>query len=404
MTRTTSILPILCCCAVGSIAQAQRPDGYEAAREVMVQREVAGRGVQDARVWRAMREVPRHLFLPADQRKHAYLDAALPIGHAQTITSPYTVAFMTEKLEPQGTDRVLEIGTGSGYQAAVLSRLVADVYTIEIVEPLGRRASRTLQRLGYGNVHVKIGDGYAGWPEHAPFDKIIVTCSPEQVPQALIDQLREGGRLVVPLGERFQQSLYLFRKVDGQLQPERLEPTFFVPMTGQAEESRTVGENAGTPDLVNGSFEESNSAAEPLGWFYIRQARVLPDATAPDGRHVLVLSNRVAGQNAHALQAFGLDGSRFKSVTLSLSRRTQGIQNHRNTDWQPRVELTCYGEDRAAIRTATLGPWLGDTPWSTMSMEIPVPARSRFAVIVVAMFGATGELAVDQLQVTVSAR
>ena len=149
----------------------------------MVQKEVSGRGIRDPRVCAAMQEVPRHLFVPPDQRKFAYRDGALPIGNGQTITSPYVVAFMTEKLEPQASDKVLEIGTGSGYQASVLSRVVAEVYTIEIVEPLGRRATRTIQRLGYDNVHVKIGDGYLGWPEHAPFDKIIVTCSPEDVPR-----------------------------------------------------------------------------------------------------------------------------------------------------------------------------------------------------------------------------
>ncbi len=165
---------------------------------------------------------------------------ALPIGNGQSISPPLVVANMTEQLDPQPADRVLEIGTGSGYQAAVLSPLVRDVYTIEIQEALGKRADALLQRLGYKNVHRRIGDGYQGWPEAAPFDKIIVTCSPEQVPPALVEQLREGGRLIVPVGERFQQNLYLFRKTDGKLVGQALEPTMFVPMTGNAERQRLV--------------------------------------------------------------------------------------------------------------------------------------------------------------------
>jgi protein-L-isoaspartate(D-aspartate) O-methyltransferase len=365
----------------------------------MVQKEVVGRGVRDQRVCAAMREVPRHLFVPADQRKDAYLDGALPIGNGQTITSPYVVAFMTEKLEPLATDKVLEIGTGSGYQAAILSRLVADVYTIEIVEPLGQRAARTMQRLGYRNVHVKIGDGYQGWPEHAPFDKIIVTCSPESIPDALVAQLREGGRLVVPLGERFQQNLYLFRKTNGQLQKEKLESTFFVPMTGKAEELRLTRDDSGIPQPVNPGFEEAGGGDGVHGWFYVRQAQVVADSTAPVGRQYLVLTNHVPGQNAHALQAVGLDGRKLKSVAVSVYRRTRGLQGQRDKSRQPRVELAFYDEDRALIRMVVLGPWEGDSRWSQETLEIPVPGRSRFAVITIAMFGATGEFAVDDLRV-----
>ena len=389
----------LLCCGFPAQALAQRPDDYAEARAAMVQKEVVGRGVRDQRVWGAMREVPRHQFVPADQRKSAYLDGALPIGNGQTITSPYVVAFMTEKLEPQATDKVLEIGTGSGYQASVLSQLVAEVYTIEIVEPLGQRAARTIQRLGYRNVHVKIGDGYQGWPEHAPFDKIIVTCSPEDIPRALVDQLREGGRLVVPLGERFQQNLYLFRKTDGQLQKEKLESTFFVPMTGMAEELRVTKDDSGIPQPVNASFEETGAGDGVHGWFYVRQAQVVPDSTAPDGSHCLVLSNNVPGQNAHALQAVGLDGRKLKSVAVSVYRRTRGLDDQKDKSRQPRVELAFYDEGRALVRTLTLGPWEGNSPWSQETHEIAVPGRSRFAVITVAMFGATGEFAIDELRI-----
>jgi protein-L-isoaspartate(D-aspartate) O-methyltransferase len=386
-------------CGLPAHAEAQRSDGFVEARAAMVQKEVSGRGIRDPRVCAAMQEVPRHLFVPPDQRKFAYRDGALPIGNGQTITSPYVVAFMTEKLEPQASDKVLEIGTGSGYQASVLSRVVAEVYTIEIVEPLGRRATRTIQRLGYDNVHVKIGDGYLGWPEHAPFDKIIVTCSPEDVPRALVDQLKEGGRLVVPLGERFQQTLYLFRKTGGQLQREKLESTFFVPMTGEAEELRVAKNDSGIPQPVNGSFEQSGPAHEVVGWFYVRQAQVVEDPTAPDGRHFLVLASSETGQNAHVLQAVGLDGRKLKNVTVSAYRRTRGISTPPDKSGHPRVELTFYDEDRALIRTVTLGPWSDDRPWSEERAEATVPGRSRFAVIVISMFGTTGEFSVDHLQV-----
>ncbi|MCA9266515.1 MAG: protein-L-isoaspartate(D-aspartate) O-methyltransferase, partial [Planctomycetales bacterium] len=195
----------------------QSPQPFAAARDKLIRDEIVGAGVTEERVIQAMLDTPRHEFLPAAVRKWAYYDMALPIGDQQTISSPFIVAYMTESLDPQGTDTVLEIGTGSGYQAAVLSPLVKHVYSIEIVPQLGKRAAATLQRLKYDNVTVRIGDGYLGWEEHAPYDKVIVTCSPEQVPQPLVDQLREGGRLIVPVGERYQQTLYLFRKQQGKL-------------------------------------------------------------------------------------------------------------------------------------------------------------------------------------------
>jgi len=205
-------------------------------REELVRNRVAAAGVKNPEVLEAIRNTPRHEFVPASQRARAYLDMALPIGESQTISSPFIVALMTEALDPQPTDKVLEIGTGSGYQAAVLSPLVDHVYSIEIVEELGQRAEAVLSRLGYENVSVKIGDGFLGWPNAAPFDKIIVTCSPESVPVPLIDQLREGGRMVIPVGERFQQTLYRMTKQNGKLVREPLRPTLFVPMTGESQE------------------------------------------------------------------------------------------------------------------------------------------------------------------------
>lgn len=190
------------------------------------------RGIKNPRVLEAMRAVPRHEFVPEASRGSAYADGPLPIGFEQTISQPFIVAFMTEQLDPKPTDRVLEIGTGSGYQAAVLSRLVAEVCTIEIIEPLAKRAEADLQRLGYTDVKVRAGDGYKGWPEGAPFDAVIVTCAPDHVPQPLIDQLKDGGRMIIPVGPAGNQELYLLRKHGGAIEREAMLPVRFVPMTG----------------------------------------------------------------------------------------------------------------------------------------------------------------------------
>jgi len=216
-------------------AQTQVAD-YAAQRERMVKEQIVMRGVVEERVLAAMRKVPREEFVPAEFRAESYTDRPLPIGYDQTISQPFIVAFMTEELRPQPTDGVLEIGTGSGYQAAILAELVAEVYSIEIIEPLAKNAEATLQRLGYKNVHVKAGDGYKGWPEHAPFDSIIVTCAPERVPQPLVDQLKEGGRMIIPVGAKFAQELYLLEKKNGRLEQSAVLPVRFVPMAGEGTE------------------------------------------------------------------------------------------------------------------------------------------------------------------------
>ena len=175
-------------------------------RNRMVQRHLVERGIKNQRVLEAFRTVPRHHFLPPETRRQAYDDESIPIGEGQTITPPYDVAFMTEVLDPKPTDRVYEVGTGSGYQSAILSRLVKEVYSVEIHAPLSKRATKVHKELGYTNIHTRVGDGYEGWPEAAPFDAIIVTCAPQKIPQPLFDQLKEGGRMVIPLGDRFNQS------------------------------------------------------------------------------------------------------------------------------------------------------------------------------------------------------
>jgi protein-L-isoaspartate(D-aspartate) O-methyltransferase len=212
-------------------------DSYAIARRRMVAEQLVapGRDITNARVLAVMGRVPRHEFVPERLRRDAYTDYPVSIGHGQTISQPYIVAFMTERLEPKPTDRVLEIGTGLGYQAAVLSELVAQVYTIEIIDELAQRAAADLKRLGCTNVHVRAGDGYLGWTEAAPFDAIIVTCAPEHVPQSLTDQLKEGGRMIIPVGRAWNQELVLLRKKEGKLEEHAVLPVNFVPMTGEAE-------------------------------------------------------------------------------------------------------------------------------------------------------------------------
>lgn len=202
-------------------------------RERMVRDQIEARGIADPRVLAALRAVPRHRFVPADQAARAYADHPLPIGHRQTISQPYIVAFMTEALGLQPGEKVLEIGTGSGYQAAVLAALGCRVFSIEIVEPLAARAEATLRELGY-EVSVRAGDGYRGWPEAAPFDAVLVTAAPDHVPQPLVDQLRDGGRMILPVGDAVQE-LVLLRKEAGDVRREAVLPVRFVPMTGEAE-------------------------------------------------------------------------------------------------------------------------------------------------------------------------
>jgi protein-L-isoaspartate(D-aspartate) O-methyltransferase len=211
---------------------------FVAQRQRMVQQQLVPRGVNDARVLAAMAKVPREEFVTPESRVASYEDGPLPIGYGQTISQPYIVAFMTEQLRPKPSDRVLEVGTGSGYQAAILAELVSEIYSIEIVEPLAKNAEATLQRLGYKNVHVKFGDGYKGWPETAPFDAIIVTCAPDKVPQPLVDQLKDDGRMVIPVGDRFAQQLYLLEKKNGQLKQSATLPVRFVPMTSEAQKAK----------------------------------------------------------------------------------------------------------------------------------------------------------------------
>lgn len=204
-------------------------EDYEGLRENMVNSQIISRGIKDEKVINAMLKVKRHLFVPKEYEKYAYRDQPLPIGYSQTISQPYIVAFMTEAAGLKLSDKVLEVGTGSGYQAAVLAEIVDKVYTIEILGPLARSAKQRLKKLGYKNIYVLCGDGYKGWPEEAPFDVIIVTAAPSEIPEELVKQLKEGGRMIIPVGSFFQE-LYRVSKKDGKIEKKGLLPVRFVPM------------------------------------------------------------------------------------------------------------------------------------------------------------------------------
>ncbi|HEX6901299.1 MAG TPA: protein-L-isoaspartate(D-aspartate) O-methyltransferase [Thermoanaerobaculia bacterium] len=230
-----SALLLGCCLAPAAWLPAE---DFAQARRKMVEEQVRSRGVTDARVLAAMEAVPRHLFVPDGERVRAYTDSPLPIGAGQTISQPYIVALMTSLLDVQPGDRILEVGTGSGYQAAVLSRLARQVYSIEIIEHLANRARRTLETVGYNNVEVLVGDGYKGWPEEAPFDGIIVTAAPPRIPEPLLRQLKTGGKLVIPVGEGYQDLEVLTKRADGDFDRTKVLPVRFVPMTGQVQRER----------------------------------------------------------------------------------------------------------------------------------------------------------------------
>jgi protein-L-isoaspartate(D-aspartate) O-methyltransferase len=221
------------CGDAGKRVSELNPKGdFKTMRERMVETQIRARGVKDPRVLAAMLRVERHLFVPKDLQPSAYLDQPLPIGEGQTISQPYIVALMTELLDLKGEEKVLEVGTGSGYQAAILAELAKEVYTIEIIEKLASSSEKLLRELGYQNVKVKAGDGYLGWPEKAPFDGIIVTCAPDHIPKPLLDQLKEGGRMVIPVGE-YTQELKKIIKHSDKIETTNVIPVIFVPMTGE---------------------------------------------------------------------------------------------------------------------------------------------------------------------------
>lgn len=398
LPATLLVLPLVLTCEPDSSFSAD--DKYREARAKMVARDVEGEGITNKKVLYALNTVKRHEFVPSKLFREAYIDKALPIGYQQTISPPFVVAYMTQALDPQPTDKVLEIGTGSGYQAAVLAEIVKEVYSIEIVPQLSREAGRRLKKLGYDNVHTLAGDGYKGWPEHAPFDRIIVTCSPESVPEPLIQQLREGGRMIVPLGQRYQQVFYLFEKKDGKLIPKKLIPTLFVPMTGASEDRRRVLPNPANPKIINGGLEiDDNDDGKVDSWYYQRQAeRVKGDA--PEGDYYVTFKSDETGRPARMLQGIAIDGRKIAFVNLSLDLKLEDIRAGKQEWEKPAFYIHFYDKIRRSLGDYKAGPWLRSQNWERTGRRIPVPVNAREAILRIGLNGAAGTMSVDDLRLS----
>ncbi len=400
------LLLVVGCCITTSNAKAQRRRvNYTLLRHNMVRDFIEREGITNKRVLEVMRTVPRHEFMLSGMKDKSYYDGAWAIGHKQTISPPYIVAYMTEVLDPQPTDKVLEIGTGSGYQSAVLSGLVKEVYSIEIVKPLGRSAARRLKKLKYKNIITKIDDGYKGWKEHAPFDKIIVTCSPEDIPQPLVDQLKDGGRMLIPVGERYQQVFHLLTKKDGKLIDKKLIPTLFVPMTGISETKRRVQPDPLNPKIINGEFElDTNGDDRADHWHYQRQTTLVKSADAPEGQYYMKMSNTDDGRLAQLLQGFPLQGAKIGAIKVQLWVKYDGTAAGREVYQKPMVSIQFYSATRKLLGKSTIGPWLGTLEWQPVSKIIAVPKKAREAIIRIGLNGATGELSVDHVRLTIGKR
>jgi protein-L-isoaspartate(D-aspartate) O-methyltransferase len=379
-------------------------DRFERLRIQMVEQAISGEGISNPAVLSAMKKVPRHEFVGAAQRPYAYEDRALPIGAQQTISPPFVVAYMTEVLDPRPADKVLEIGTGSGYQAAVLSEISAEVYTIEIVPELARAAERRLKQLKYRNIFVREGDGYLGWPENAPFDRIIVTCSPEDIPRPLIEQLKDGGRMIIPVGERYQQTFHLLRKKDGQLLEEKLQSTLFVPMTGESESQRQILPDPLHPQIRNGSFEDDENGDDRAdGWHYQRQASVCTE-NPMDGMNCLRFENQTPGQLSQALQGTAIDGQKIKTLQFSCAVRLTEIRPGAEEHEQAGLIVHFYDKNRKEINTTIIEHFRGTNNWQRLKRSVPVPPQSREMILRIGLNGAVGIFDLDDLQIRFEAR
>ena len=396
----TVLLPATLALTIAATHSNGADDKYRETRAKMVAQDVAGEGITNRLVLQALNTVKRHEFVPSKLFREAYIDKALAIGYQQTISPPFVVAYMTEALDPKPTDKVLEIGTGSGYQAAVLAEIVKEVYSIEIVPQLSREAGRRLKKLGYDNVYTLAGDGYKGWPEHAPFDRIIVTCSPESVPQPLINQLREGGRMIVPLGQRYQQIFYLFEKKDGKLVPERLIPTLFVPMTGASEDRRRVLPDPANPQIINGSLEiDDNDDGKVDSWYYQRQAEHVK-GEAPEGDYFVTFQNEKQGRPSRMMQGVAIDGRKIAFVNLSLDLKLENIRAG-SEEWEkPAFYIHFYDKIRRTLGDFKAGPWLRSQDWERTGRRIPVPIGTREAILRIGLNGAAGTMSVDDLRLS----
>jgi protein-L-isoaspartate(D-aspartate) O-methyltransferase len=366
-----------------------------------------------------MKRVPRHRFVLPAYRRDAYHDRAIAIGESQTISPPYIVCYMTSKLSPKPTDKVLEIGTGSGYQAAVLSLLVDEVYTIEIVESLGKKADNLLRELGFDNVKVKIGDGYKGWAEAAPFDSIIVTCSPESIPEPLIEQLREGGRIIIPLGERYQQAFYLCTKVEGKLVKELLSPALFVPMTGEAEEKRKIQPDPKNPAIIGGDFEEVRKDGSPIGWHYSRNVSILSNqigdgniiaAKVPSGKFFARFTSTIPKNTnpkkqqppefSQILQGFPVDGKEIKTITINYFARGVDIVPLNGRAQTATGIIMLFDELRDQIAEIPICFVRGNFNWQNFNQTINIPPKTKEAILLIGLPTAFGILDIDNIKIS----
>jgi len=384
-----SLFMLLCTMAMAQ--QGDSKDPYAVERERLIRNVLIPGGIKDPRVLDSVAKTLRHEFVPTQYIRQAYLDIAIPIGESQTISSPFIVSLMTEALEPKATDKVLEIGTGSGYQAAILSPLVQDVYTIEIVEDLGQRTTELLANLGYKNVHCRIGDGFKGWPEQAPFDKIIVTCSPADVPKPLVEQLKEGGLMVIPVGERYQQMLYLMRKKGDKLEREALTPTLFVPMTGDAEKTRTVQPDPKHPQLSNTGFEEPLIRDFHIpGWYYQFGCKQIEDSQAPTGKFVVEFQGTDPQLPNMLLQGMPIDGRAVRKIKLGAWIKLENVKVGRDKEKSPSVAIQWFDSNRNRIGYNYVGGFKGTRGWKLEERVFNVPTEAREAIVSIGMFGAEG--------------
>jgi protein-L-isoaspartate(D-aspartate) O-methyltransferase len=384
-----------------SRAHSQQPNGrenFEILREQLIKNVLVPNGIKDARVLQSVGSTPRHEFVPKKLAHLAYQDIAIAIGESQTISSPFIVALMTQSLDPKPTDKVLEIGTGSGYQAAILSPLVQDVYTIEIVKDLGEHTKQFLADMKYTNVHCLIGDGFKGWPEHAPFDKIIVTCSPEKVPEALVEQLKEGGVMIVPVGERYQQMLFLMRKVNGKLEREALQPTLFVPMTGAAEDAREVAPDPKNPNLVNGGFELPliNGSRIP-GWYYQFGCVAVQDTSAPKGPQVIEFRSTDGKAPSMLLQGLALDGSVVHKIRLGGWIEIENVTLGNSKEQSPSIAIQFFDGNRNRIGYNYIGGFHGSRKWKKEDKILTIKPETREVIVSIGLFGSVGVARFDDI-------
>lgn len=394
--------------AIGSIAQApalhaqSNAQNIANARRRMVAEEIQPHGIQDARLLDAMREVPREQFLPLNKRSVAYLNIAITFGEGHVMLPPLVTAHMIEQLEPKYSDKVLVVGTGTGYSSALLSRITNKVYTVEIDRATAATAEETFKRVKYDNISLKVGDGFEGWKEHAPFQKIIVECSPENVPQPLLEQLDEGGLLLIPIGVDFDQTMHLYKKVNGELSSISAWPTLLVPMKGRAEELKSSSDQPRVPAINNGGFEELLEGTKdvPVGWSYLRQGRVIEDNLSPEGKRCLQFTNETPGNAAMALQAFPVDGKTTSEITLSFRVMGKEIRPGQTRQQLPRVEVTFFDEKRRPVGGDWVGGWYMNFDWVKKDRRFTVPRLAKFAIVQLTMEGATGEIRFDDIRLT----